>query len=165
MKLFQSMIASYVLREYTKGRDLMSIINKIEEVDASKWKPAAPTSTGGKIPESEMMEYTLVYNEFLTRKSILEDNKSSLHSLIKGQCTPFLLSELKELKNTDSNRFLSLFNDLGQDMIKKRDNFPRNSVEAFDMLDRWKPTNMMVTDKYKPNTRIGHMYVQRAEPA
>ena len=72
--------------------------------------------------------------------------------------------EVYLLKNTDSKRFLSLFNDLGQDMIKKRDNFPRNSVEALDMLDRWKPTDMMVTDKYKPNTRIGHMYVQKAEP-
>ena len=72
--------------------------------------------------------------------------------------------EVYLLKNTDSKRFLSLFNDLGQDMIKKRDNFPRNSVEAFDMLDRWKPTDMMLTDKYKPNTRIGHMYVQKAEP-
>jgi len=69
----------------------------MEEVDTSKWKPAAPTSTGGKISESEMMEKKLLYNEYLTRKSTLEDNKGSLHSLVKGQCTPSLLSELKGL--------------------------------------------------------------------
>jgi len=97
MKLSQNKIASYVLREYKKGRDIITIIKKIEEVDISKWKPAAPTSTGGKIPESEMMEYKLLYNKYLTRKSTLEDNKGSLHSLVKGQCTPSLLSELKGL--------------------------------------------------------------------
>jgi len=45
-----------------------------------------------------MIEYKLLYNEYLTRKSTLEDNKGSLHSLIKGQCTPSLLSELKGLE-------------------------------------------------------------------
>ena len=44
-----------------------------------------------------MMEYKLLYNEYLTRKSTLEDNKGSLHSLVKGQFTPSLLSELKGL--------------------------------------------------------------------
>ena len=48
-----------------------------------------------------MTEYKLLYNEYLTRKSTLEDNKNnkgSLHSLVKGQCTPSLLSELKGLE-------------------------------------------------------------------
>jgi len=43
-------------------------------------------------------------------------------------------------------------------MIKKQDNFPRNVVQAFEMLNRWKPTNRIVTDRYRPNTRVGHMY-------
>ena len=287
MKLFQNKIASYVLREYKKGRDIVTIIKKIEEVDTSKWKPTAPASTGGKVPESEMMEYKLLYNEYLTRKSTLEDNKGSLHSLVKGQCTPSLLSELKGLEeyeekdavfdvvwlltqinlivsgveqrtqnayelafmllkgffslrqhehetlddyldrfreavqtlefaginifdhdglinletkrilalagqttasatadqktkaketaaeafkavclleNADPKRFLSLFNDLRKDMIKKQDNFPRNVVESFDMLNRWRPTNRMISDRNRSNTRVGHMYAQRAGP-
>ena len=53
-------VASYVLQEYKKGRDLVTIIKEIEEVDTSKWKAAAPTSTEGKISESEMMEYKLL---------------------------------------------------------------------------------------------------------
>jgi len=36
IKLFQSKIASYVMREYKKGRDLVTVIKKIEEVDTSK---------------------------------------------------------------------------------------------------------------------------------
>jgi len=68
------------------------------------------------------------------------------------------------LENADPKRFLSLFNDLRKDMIKKQDNFPRNVVDGFDMLNRWKPTNRMVTDRYRPNTRVGHMYAQRAGP-
>ncbi len=67
-------------------------------MDTLKWKPTAPASTGGKTSEAEMMEYKLLYNEYLTRKSTLEDNKGSLHSLVKGQCTPSLLSELKGLE-------------------------------------------------------------------
>ncbi len=66
MKLFQNKIVSYVLREYKKRRDVVTIIKKIEEVDTSKWKPAIPTSAGDKIPESETMEYKLLYNEYLT---------------------------------------------------------------------------------------------------
>ena len=64
------------------------------------------------------------------------------------------------LENADPKRFLSLFNDLRKDMIKNQDNFLRNDLEAFDMLNRWKPTNRMVTDRYRPNTRVGHMYAQ-----
>ena len=63
MKLFQSKIATYIMRECKKGRDLVTIIKKIEEVDTSKWNSDAPTSTGGENSESEMM-----YNEYLTRK-------------------------------------------------------------------------------------------------
>jgi len=68
------------------------------------------------------------------------------------------------LENADPKRFLSLFNDLRKDMIKKLDNFPKNVVEGFDMLNRWKPTYRMVTDRYRPNTRVGYMYAQRAGP-
>ena len=46
-------------------------------------------------------------------------------------------------------------------MIKKQENFPRNVVEGSDMLNRWKPTNRMIADRYRPNTRLGHMYAQR----
>ncbi len=40
VKLFQSKIASYAMREYKKGRDLVTIINKIEEV--------YPSARGGR---------------------------------------------------------------------------------------------------------------------
>jgi len=101
--LFQSKIASYVMRKYKKGRDLATFIKKIEEVDTSKWKPGAPTSKGGKIPESKMMAYKLLYNKYLIRKSTLQDNKGSLHSLIEGQYTPSPVSELKVLDEYEDN--------------------------------------------------------------
>ena len=86
------------MQEYKKGRDIVPLIKKIEEVDTSKWKPATPTAaTGATVPAVEMLEYKLLYNECLARKKQLTDNQESLYSLIKGQCTPALVAELKGL--------------------------------------------------------------------
>ena len=96
MTLFQEKLSSYVMREYKKGRDIVPLIKKIEEVDTAKWKPTTPTVAEGMIvPPAEMMKYKLLYNEYLARKNQLADNKGSLYSLIKGQCTPALVAELK----------------------------------------------------------------------
>ena len=96
MTLFQEKLASYVMRKYKKGRDIVPLIKKIEEVNTSKWKPTTPTAatatTGSTVPEAEMLEYKLLY---LGRKNQLADNKGSLYSLIKGQYTPALIAELK----------------------------------------------------------------------
>ena len=99
MTMFQEKISSYVMRNYKKGRDIVPLIKKIEEVDTTKWKPTAPAIPSGKTeaPAAEMLEYRLLYNEFLARKNQLSDNKGSLYSLIKGQCTPALVAELKGL--------------------------------------------------------------------
>ena len=101
MTMFQEKISSYVMRTYKKGRDIVPLIKKIEDVDITKWKPTTPTiPTGAKeIPAADMLEYKLLYNEFLARKNQLADNKGSLYSLIKGQCTPALIAELNGLDN------------------------------------------------------------------
>lgn len=74
------------------------MIKKIEDVDMTKWKPKTPTAaTGATVPPAEMLEYKLLYNEYLARNNQLNDNQGSLYSLIKGQCTPVLVAELKGL--------------------------------------------------------------------
>ena len=74
------------------------MIKKIEEVDTTKWKPTTPTAaTGKEVPAAKMLEYKLLYNEYLSRKNQLMDNQGSLYSLIKGQCMPALIAELKGL--------------------------------------------------------------------
>ena len=66
MTLFQEKIASYVMREYKKGRDIVPLIKKIEEVDITKWKPASPTAPiGSMVLAADMLEYKLLYNEYL----------------------------------------------------------------------------------------------------
>ena len=91
-------ISSYVMCEYKKGRDIVPLIKKIEEVHTSKWKPTTPTAaTGATVPAAEMLEYKLLYNEYLARKNQLTNNQGSLYFLIKGQCTPALVAELKGL--------------------------------------------------------------------
>ena len=99
MTLFQEKIASYVMREYKEGRDIVPLIKKIEDVDTTKWKPTTPTAPTGKkeVPAVEMLEYKLLYNKYLSRKNQLTDNQGSLYSLIKGQCKPALIAELKGL--------------------------------------------------------------------
>ena len=102
MSMFEEKIASYVMCEYKKGRDIVPLIKKIESVDTSKWKPTTPTAVAdakgnAKVPEAEMMEYKLLYGEYLSRKNQLAENEGSLYSLIKGQCTPALVAELKGL--------------------------------------------------------------------
>ena len=52
-----------------------------------------------RVPEAEMLEYKLLYNEYLARKNQLTDNQGSLYYLIKGQCTPALAAELKGLED------------------------------------------------------------------
>ena len=76
------------------------MIKKIEDIDTTKWKPATPTAaTGKEVPEAEMLEYKLLYNEYLARKNQLTDNQGSLYSLIKGQCTLALIAKLKGLED------------------------------------------------------------------
>ena len=66
MTLFQEKIASYVMREYKKGRDIVPLIKKIEEINTTKWKPTTPTVAMGKeVLAAEMLEYKLLYNEYL----------------------------------------------------------------------------------------------------
>ena len=66
MMLFQEKLASYVMREYKKGRDIIPLIKKIEEVNTSKWKPTTPAVAEGKtVPAAEMMEYKLISNDYL----------------------------------------------------------------------------------------------------
>ena len=107
MTLFQEKIVSYVIREYKKGRDIVPLIKKIEEVNTTKWKPTTPTAaTRKEVPAAEMLEYKLLYKEYLSRKNQLTDNQGSLYSLIIGQCTPALIAELKgldEFENKDED--------------------------------------------------------------
>ena len=49
----------------------IGLIKKMEEVDTSKWKPAAPTSTGGKISESEMMEKKTIIQRISDKKKYI----------------------------------------------------------------------------------------------
>ena len=287
MTLFQEKIASYVMREYKKGRDIVPLIKKIKDIDTTKWKPATPTAeTGETVPAAEMLEYKLLYSEYLARKNQLTENQGSLYSLIKGQCTPALIAELKGLddykdrdsdfdvlwlltqinlivlgveqrtqntyelaftliqnlvnlrqqehesteaymdrfresvqtlkfaglnlfentslknmklqkimdkkgldvtaatatetdqatkvsiecfksvfmlENADPRRFLTLFTDLRQDMIKKHDNFPCTVIETFYMLNRWKPEGSTCTNgagNQQHHRRIGNTYTQ-----
>ena len=39
IRLFQEKIVSYVMQEYKKGRDIVPLIKKIEDIDTTKWKP------------------------------------------------------------------------------------------------------------------------------
>ena len=56
MILFQEKIASYVMWEYEKGRDIVPLIKKIEEVNITKWKPTTPTApTGSTVPAAKML--------------------------------------------------------------------------------------------------------------
>ena len=99
MTLFQEKIASYMMREYKKGMDIVLLI-KIEDIDTMKWKPLVPNAaTGETVPAVEMLEYKLLYNEYLARKNQLTDNQGSIYFLIKGQCTPALVAELKGLED------------------------------------------------------------------
>ena len=84
MTLFQEKLASYVMCEYKKGRDIVPLIKRIEEVNTIKWKLSMPTAAAGEtVPAPKMMEYKLLYNEYLARKNQLADNQGSLYSLIK----------------------------------------------------------------------------------
>ena len=76
MILFQEKNSSYMMWEYKKGIYIIPLIKKIEEVDISKWKPTAPTllAADKPVPEADMLEYKLLYNEYLARKSQLADN-------------------------------------------------------------------------------------------
>ena len=57
-----------------------------------------PTAAAGAtVLAPEMLEYKILYNEYLARKNHLTNNQGSLYSLIKGQCTPALVAELKGL--------------------------------------------------------------------
>ena len=75
MTLFQEKIVSYMIREYKKGRDIVLLIKKIEDIDTAKWKPTTPTAAAGAtVPEVEMLEYKLLYNKYLARKNQLTNN-------------------------------------------------------------------------------------------
>ena len=102
MTLFQEKLASYVMREYKKLRDIVPLIKKIEDIDTAKRKLTKGMAvTGKEVPAAEILEYKLLYNEYLARKNQLSDNQGSLYSLIKGQCTPALVAELKGIEDFD----------------------------------------------------------------
>ena len=89
-------ILSYILREYTQGRDVKTSLEELEAVDMIKYKPKEPHP---RMSEVDKMVLAQEVKDYVTRKVTFEDNMNKAYALLLGQCSMGVKNKLESRKD------------------------------------------------------------------
>ena len=97
---FQKKLKHYALQNYSFPKDIMLIVEKLEDPDATikKDEPAELSSQDAQ-SDSKKWRWHKDLERHIKQVSDLDDNKASLYGLIWGQCT----NALQEVIKTDED--------------------------------------------------------------
>jgi hypothetical protein len=97
MEQFQEKLKLYVLKNYKKGEDVVTLVEDLVDPRIDLENKHAPADFS---PEEEkrtilMKKWEIKFKKYLDREEGLQENTSKLYALIMGQCTIALRSVIK----------------------------------------------------------------------